>query len=222
MTDTPGDVECPVVSGGTVVVAWLSVVSIIETGVEKVDSGISVTVLAGTPRPVEDTDTEAGGDGVTDDELFDTVMEELLGTAGVTGETTPGDVRTPEAMGEDSEDVVETRVDEVTSTLEELGEIGGGEDVIETMEVFVVSDMSNGRFALVEKPLVGVRLAKGVAGGSAHNVVELNRTVVVFVPFVWPNLADGSEAFVRDTLGLGTPGGDEVELVESVPLTLTT
>lgn len=56
-----------------------------------------------------------------------------------------------------------------------------------------------------------------MASGSAHNVVELNRTVVVFVPFVWSNLACGSEAFVRDT-----PGGDEIELVESVPLTLTT
>ena len=53
-----------------------------------------------------------------------------------------------------------------------------------------------------------------MASGSAHNVVESNKPVV---PFVWPKLAGGREDFVRDT-----PGGDEVELVESVSLTLTT
>jgi hypothetical protein len=223
VTGTPGNVESPVVmtSGGIVMVAWLSVVSVVETGVEKVDSGISVAVLAGTPRPVEDTVTEADGDRVTDDELFDTVMEALLGAAGVTGETTLGDVRTPEAVEGGSEDVeVEMGVEEVTSTPDELGEVGGGEDV---MEVFVISDMSNARrFVLEEKLLVGARLAEGLAGGSAHNVVELNRIVVVFVPFVWPNLADGSEAFVRDTPGLGALDGDEIDLAESVPLTSTT
>ena len=77
----------------------------------------------------------------------------------------------------------------------------------------MVSDVSN--TALGEEPLVGVKLAEGVAG--AQNAVELDKTVVVFVAFVWLNEADGSDAFVRDT-----PGGDEVELVELVPLTLTT
>jgi hypothetical protein len=140
-------------------------------------------VLVGTPRPVEDTVTEADGDGVTDDGLFDTEMEALLGVAGVTGETTLGDVRTPEVVDGGSEDVVvEMGVEEVTSILDELGEVGGGEDV---MEVFVISDMSNARrFALEDRPLVGLRPAEGVAGGSAHNIVELNRIVVLLVPFV--------------------------------------
>ena len=205
-------------------VAWLSVVSVIETGVEKVDSGVSVTGLVNVPcglpevpRPVENSVTEAGGDGATGDRLFDTVTEVLLDTAGVTGETTLDDVGTPEAVGEGREDVVveagaETGA-EVTSTSDELGEIGCGGDVVDTTEELVVSDMSNA--ALGEEP---VRLAEGVGVRSwAPNAVELNKTVVAFVAFVWSNEADGSNAFVRDT-----PGGDEVELVELVPLTLTT
>lgn len=156
MTDLPGNVESPVVmtSGGVVMVARLSVVSVIETGAEEVDFGVSVSVLVGMPW-VDDPVTEAGGDGVTDDELFDTVMVALLDTAGVTGETTLGDVGTPEAAREDSEDVVvETGVED---TPDELGEMGCDEDVIDTTEVFVVTNVW--RFALGKKPLAGARLA---------------------------------------------------------------
>lgn len=118
----------------------MSVVWVIETGVEKVDSGVSVSVLVGMPW-VEDVVTEAGGDGVTDDGPFDTVMVALLDTAGVRRETTLGDVGTPETVEEDSEGVVvETGVED---TPDELGEMGCDEDVIDTTEVFVVTDMSN-------------------------------------------------------------------------------
>ena len=83
-------------------VAWLSVVWVIEMGVEKVDSGVSVTVLVSVlcelievPRLVENSVTEAGGDAGTGDGLCDTVTEELLGV------TTLDVVEASEAVGED-------------------------------------------------------------------------------------------------------------------------
>ena len=103
-TAPPGDVDSPVVvtNGGAVMVAWLSVVWVIEMGVEKVDSGVSVTVLVSVlcelievPRLVENSVTEAGGDAATGDGLCDTVTEELLGV------TTLGAVEASEAVGED-------------------------------------------------------------------------------------------------------------------------
>jgi hypothetical protein len=103
-----GNVESPVVvtDGGAVMVTWLSVVSVIETGVEKVDSGVSVTVVViveRVPDPVGNSVTEAGEDWATSDGPFDTVTEALLGTAGLTGERMLGNVEDSEVVGEDSE-----------------------------------------------------------------------------------------------------------------------
>ena len=105
---TSGNVESPVVvtNGGAVVVTWMSVVSVIETGVEKVDSGVSVTVVLiveRVPEPVGNSVTETGEDWATSDGPFDTVTEALLGTAGLTGERMVGNVGDSEVVGEDSE-----------------------------------------------------------------------------------------------------------------------
>ncbi len=294
VTTVPSDnVESPVVvmTGGAVRVTWLSVVSVIETGVEKVDSGVSVIVLVivgcvlcaipEVSRPVGNPVTEAGGNGATGDTvteallgtagltgeillgnsgapetvgkggktvlgnsgapeavgedsegktgdgLFDTLTEALLGTAGLAGETVLGNFGAPGAVGEDPEGRVvvweagagtrgesglafttvdldevldeaeddddfawvgeedsgfaggpdeltsrlegvpgATRIDEVTSTPDDLGEIGCGEDVVDTVEVLVslVEDMFNAWWpAPGEEPLVGVRPVEGVA-----------------------------------------------------------
>ena len=83
----------------------VSLLSVVETGVEEVDSGVSVTVgvLCGLPgmlRLVEDSVTEAGVDGATDDGLCDTVTEALLGATELTGETAMADDEAPEAVWE--------------------------------------------------------------------------------------------------------------------------
>jgi hypothetical protein len=78
----------------------VSLLSVVETGVEEVDSGVSVTVgvlceLPEMPRLVEDSVTEAGVDGAIDDELCDTVKEALLEATELTGETALVDDEAP-------------------------------------------------------------------------------------------------------------------------------
>ena len=95
-----GNVESPVVvmNGGAVMVTWPSVVSVIETGLEKVENGVSVTVVVvveRVPKPVGNFVTEAGEDWATGDGPFDT-------TTG-TGELMLGSSGAFELVGEDSE-----------------------------------------------------------------------------------------------------------------------
>ena len=103
-----GNVESPVVvmNGGAVMVTWPSVVSVIETGLEKVENGVSVTVVVvveRVPKPVGNFVTEAGEDWATGDGPFDTTTGTLLGTAGLPGELMLGNFGAFEVVGEDSE-----------------------------------------------------------------------------------------------------------------------
>ncbi|KAH9003992.1 hypothetical protein EDB86DRAFT_2115849 [Lactarius hatsudake] len=105
-------------------VTWPSVVSVMETGVEKVVCGVSVTVLVivqcvlcgflevprpvgnpvGSPvgGPVGSPVTGVDGNGATDDSVFEVVTEALPGTAGRTGEMVPGNSGAPGTVGKDS------------------------------------------------------------------------------------------------------------------------
>ena len=220
-------------------VTWLSVVSVIETGVEKVDTGVSVNVVVVVecvPEPVGNFVTETPEDWATGDCPFDAVTEALLGTAGLTGGTMLGKFGASGVVGEGSEGCVvgwigieaggkggflgglgftTTALDEVHGEADDDGNFSGGDTGVggELDEVTMTTRLEG----ITSTTEVAGTLEESGGIGCGEDVVEVLVSLVLDVFNVW-RVVLGYESLVGvrrvDGVAVGVAGSGTPNTVE--------